>query len=46
MTGETVRVPARTLCLHGDGAEAADVARDLRRALEAAGVRVAAPDPA
>ncbi|MBI0446651.1 5-oxoprolinase subunit PxpA [Deinococcus sp. DB0503] len=43
VTGEPVRVPARTLCLHGDGAEAAELARDLRQALEAAGVRVAAP---
>lgn len=43
VTGETVRVPARTLCLHGDGPEAADLARDLRGALEAAGVRVAPP---
>ncbi|EYB66572.1 LamB/YcsF protein [Deinococcus phoenicis] len=43
VTGEAVRVPARTLCLHGDGAEAADLARDLRAALEAAGVRVVAP---
>lgn len=43
VTGEAVRVPARTLCLHGDGAEAADLARDLRAALEGAGVRVAAP---
>ncbi|GAA5512712.1 5-oxoprolinase subunit A [Deinococcus carri] len=45
VTGEQVRVPARTLCLHGDGAEAADLARDLRAALEAAGVQVTAPHP-
>lgn len=43
VTGEDVRVPAQTLCLHGDGIEAAEVARDLRRALEAAGVEVRAP---
>ncbi|GGM21346.1 5-oxoprolinase subunit PxpA [Deinococcus aerophilus] len=43
--GAAVAVPARTLCLHGDGAEAAELARDLRRALETAGVRVAAPSP-
>lgn len=43
VTGEPVAVPARTLCLHGDGAEAADLAGALRRALEAAGVRVTAP---
>lgn len=43
VTGERVAVPARTLCLHGDGAEAAELARDLRAALEGAGVRVVAP---
>ncbi|GMA13834.1 UPF0271 protein YbgL [Deinococcus metallilatus] len=43
VSGETVPVPARTLCLHGDGAEAAELARDLRAALEEAGIRVAAP---
>lgn len=43
VTGETVRVPARTLCLHGDGLEAAQIARRLREALEGAGVRVASP---
>ncbi|GBF07526.1 LamB/YcsF protein [Deinococcus aerius] len=43
VTGERVNIPARTLCLHGDGAEAAELARDLRAALERAGVRVAAP---
>ncbi|MHA0043123.1 5-oxoprolinase subunit PxpA [Deinococcus sp. PEB2-63] len=43
VTGEPVAVPARTLCLHGDGAEAAKLAQTLRAALEAAGLRVAAP---
>lgn len=43
--GGAVAVPARTLCLHGDGAQAAELARDLRRALETAGVRVSAPSP-
>lgn len=43
VTGERVAVPARTLCLHGDGPEAAQVAGALRRALEAASVRVVAP---
>lgn len=38
------RLPTRidTICLHGDGAEAVALARDLRAALEAAGVRLAA----
>lgn len=44
VTGETVSIPARTLCLHGDGLEASAVARDLRAGLEAAGVRVTAPE--
>lgn len=43
VTGERVAVPARTLCLHGDGPEAAQVAGALRRALEATGVTVVAP---
>lgn len=43
VTGETVAVPARTLCLHGDGAEAAELSRDLRAALDAAGVTVRPP---
>lgn len=43
VTGEPVGVPAGTLCLHGDGEEAALVARDLRSALESAGVSVKAP---
>lgn len=40
VTGERVAVPAQTLCLHGDGAEAAALARQLRQALEGAGVQV------
>jgi UPF0271 protein len=38
------RLPTRidTICLHGDGAEAVALARDLRGALESAGVRLEA----
>lgn len=43
VSGETVAVPAQTLCLHGDGAEAAELARQLRSAFEQAGVVVQAP---
>ncbi|GGR94806.1 5-oxoprolinase subunit PxpA [Deinococcus sedimenti] len=43
VTGEEVAVPARTLCLHGDGAEAAELAAALRAALETGGLRVGAP---
>ena len=43
VTGEQVHIPARTLCLHGDGTEAAQIARKLRQALEQAGVKVKAP---
>ncbi|WP_309572771.1 5-oxoprolinase subunit PxpA [Deinococcus sp.] len=45
VSGEEVAVPARTLCLHGDGAEAAGLARELRAALEGAGVQVTTPVP-
>lgn len=44
VSGEVVSVPAQTLCLHGDGAEAATLARALRVALEGAGVQVLAPN--
>lgn len=43
VSGEEVWVPARTLCLHGDGLEAAEIASQLRVTLEAAGVKVVAP---
>ena len=41
--GESITLRADTLCLHGDGAHAVAVARQLRSALEAAGQRIAAP---
>ncbi|CAM5363288.1 hypothetical protein SAVIM338S_01403 [Streptomyces avidinii] len=40
--GSRVPVPARSLCLHGDTPGAADLARRVRAALGAAGVRVEA----
>lgn len=40
--GAPVAVPARSLCLHGDTPGAADLARRVRSALGAAGVRVEA----
>ena len=39
--GTDLRLPADTICLHGDGPGAAALARHLRQALEAAGVTVA-----
>ncbi|MGK5731809.1 LamB/YcsF family protein [Streptomyces sp. URMC 124] len=42
LTGEEVTVRARSLCLHGDTPGAADLARRVRAALEAAGVRLEA----
>jgi UPF0271 protein len=39
--GSVIRLPAHTLCLHGDTPGAGDLARTIRAALEAAGVRVA-----
>ncbi|MCD0483719.1 LamB/YcsF family protein [Streptacidiphilus sp. ASG 303] len=42
VTGEAVRVRARSLCVHGDTPGAADLAVRLREALVGAGVRVEA----
>mgnify|MGYP001544268480 CR=1 FL=1 len=44
--GSRVRIAADTLCVHGDRADAGEFARALRAALEAAGVHVAAKNPA
>lgn len=41
--GSTVELHADTLCLHGDTAHAVQSARQLRQALEADGLRIAAP---
>ena len=41
--GEDIPIRADTLCVHGDGPNAAELARRLREGLEHAGVRVAAP---
>jgi len=41
--GGSLRLHADTLCLHGDGAHAAQFARAVRDALNAAGLRIAAP---
>ncbi|MFG1810714.1 LamB/YcsF family protein [Streptomyces sp. NPDC049040] len=40
--GRTVRIAARSLCVHGDTPGAAQLAARVRQALEAAGLRVAA----
>ncbi|GAA0490469.1 LamB/YcsF family protein [Streptomyces stramineus] len=42
LTGEEITVRARSLCLHGDTPGAAELARRVRAALEAAGVRLKA----
>ncbi|WP_329129316.1 LamB/YcsF family protein [Streptomyces sp. NBC_01476] len=42
LTGERVRVGARSLCVHGDTPGAARLAAQVREALESAGLRVAA----
>jgi UPF0271 protein len=41
--GRTVSLRADTLCLHGDGPHAVQLARRLRDALNATGLRIAAP---
>ena len=40
---EKITLQVDTLCLHGDGAHAVALARQLRTALEAAGMRICAP---
>lgn len=40
--GPWIPLPARTICVHGDGAEAAALLREIRRALEAAGFSIRA----
>lgn len=44
--GTEVALSADTLCIHGDGPRAADIARLLRLRLEEAGVRILAPGAA
>jgi UPF0271 protein len=39
--GAEVKVRADTICIHGDTPEAAEVARAVREALEAAGIAIA-----
>ena len=43
--GTVLRSSARSICLHGDTPGAADLARDVRDALEAAGVAISAQAP-
>lgn len=42
VNGSVIALQADTICLHGDTQGAADLAREIRRGLEAAGVRIAA----
>lgn len=41
--GADIRVHAETVCIHGDGRSAVEIAKRVRAVLMAAGVRVAAP---
>jgi UPF0271 protein len=41
--GSIVTLKADTLCVHGDGTHAVAFARNLRAALEAAGIAISAP---
>ena len=41
--GSTIRVAARSICVHGDSPGAVEIARELRRTLEAGGVAVRSP---
>ena len=40
VTGETIRIAAETICLHGDQPQAADFARTIRSALRSGGLAV------
>jgi UPF0271 protein len=42
-TGETVRLRAETICIHGDTPGAAKLACAIRKGLEGAGIMVAPP---
>jgi UPF0271 protein len=44
--GSDISVRAETVCIHGDGPRAADIAYEVRRVLVDEGVRVAAPGAA
>lgn len=44
--GRDISVRAETICIHGDGPRAADIAYEVRRVLVDEGVRVAAPGAA
>jgi UPF0271 protein len=46
LDGQRVQLHADTLCLHGDGAHAVQLARRLRSELDAAGLRIATPGAA
>jgi UPF0271 protein len=46
VNGASIALHADTLCLHGDGPHAVAAAQRLRQALEAAGLRIAAPGAA
>jgi UPF0271 protein len=41
--GEEIAIRADTICIHGDGPNAAELAKTLRRGLEAVGIEAAAP---
>jgi len=41
--GTVFRSEAQSICIHGDTAEAVAIAREVRRALEAEGIEIAAP---
>jgi UPF0271 protein len=43
--GTVLKLGARSICIHGDNPEAVAIAREVRRALEAANVTIAAPGP-
>lgn len=45
VSGADIEVRAETICIHGDGIRAVEIARRVRASLDEAGVRVIPPDP-
>jgi UPF0271 protein len=41
VTGKVIKMRTDTVCIHGDTPGAVDIARDVRKALENAGIKVA-----
>jgi UPF0271 protein len=43
LSGDTIPITAETICIHGDGSTAADLARSIREALEKNSIDIRPP---